>query len=171
MGILSLLESLSAVSDLVAAIAVVISLVYVAKQLHQNTNALKANAAWDSEIAYGNANLEWAHDRDNSHLSAKMMSIEAKIDDFDEAEIAQMYFIVRGVMQLAQAQWWLWKSGNLPDELWAYRRLWAKNYTSAAVVASVWETERSQHIFAREFIADIDAVDQKGELSFSPTPP
>ena len=92
-----------------------------------------------------------------------------KIEDFDEAEVAQIYFVVRGVMQLAQAQWWLWKSGNLPDELWAYRRLWAKNYISAPVAIAVWQTERGQHIFAKDFIADIDAVDQQGELSFSPS--
>ena len=78
MSTFSAVELLGVASDFVAAVAVVISLFYVAKQLRLNTNALKANAAWDSEVAYGNANIGWAQDRDSSQLSARMMRSDAK---------------------------------------------------------------------------------------------
>jgi hypothetical protein len=168
MDLLSLLESLSAVSDLVAAGAVVISLVYVAKQLHQNTNALRASAAWDSEVTFAHTNMETARNSQFAALAPKINNVDATIEDFSEAEVGQLYFAVRGSLQFAQAQWWLWKSGNLPDELWEYRSKWAKNFISAPVINAVWQTEVEQHIFAQGFVECIEAVEQQGTLSASP---
>ena len=147
-----------------------ISLVYVAKQLHQNTIALKANAAWDSEVTFANSNMESARNLQCAALGARINSVDARIEDFDEAEAGQIYFAVRGSLQYAQAQWWLWKSGNLPDELWEYSSKWAKNFFSAPVVNSIWQTELEQHIFAKEFVENIEAVEQQGVLSASPAP-
>ncbi len=154
--------------EFVGAIAVVISLVYLAIQLRMNTKALRANAAWDSEVTYGSANMDIARDPQFAPLFAKASSASAKLSDFENTEIDQLYFMVRGALQYAQAQWWLWRSGSLPDELWEFRRRWAKNFVEAPVINSIWQAELEQHIFSTRFAQDILTTDRQGELSISP---
>ncbi len=97
-------EAMSTIAEVVSAIAVVVSLVYLAIQLRSNTKALKANGAWDSEVVYGNANLEIALDPDFALLFTRASSASADIADFNEAEQAKLYVAVRAALQFAQSQ-------------------------------------------------------------------
>ncbi len=162
------IQDWGAIGEIVGGIAVVISLVYLAAQLRMNTNTLKANAAWDSEMAFANSNLEVALDAQFALLFTKASGADAKPEDFTETETARLYFGVRCALQIAQAQWWLWRSGNLPDELWAYRRRWARLFIEAPVLNTIWESELEQHIFDERFVQDILTAERRGELSVSP---
>ena len=109
------------------------------------------NLMWDSEIVYGNANLEIALDPDFALLFSRASSASADIADFNEAEQAKLYIAVRAALQFAQAQWWLWQSGSLPNELWEIRSRWAKNFIESPVINSIWQAELKQHIFSERF--------------------
>jgi len=159
-------EAISTIAEVIGAIAVVVSLVYLAIQLRTNTRAVRANAAWDSEISYAEKNYDIAHAPSVALLAARLSSASS-IEDFDETESAQLYFAVRGALQVAQAQWWLWRSGSLPDELWAIRRRWAKNFIDAPAVNAIWRAELEQHIFSEEFAEHIESAERVGELSIS----
>ena len=161
-------EAMSTIAEVVSAIAVVVSLVYLAIQLRTNTKALRANASWDSEVIYGHVNYEHAHNPDFALLLRRVSDPDAKIDDFNETETAQIYLVVRGALQFAQAQWWLWRSGSLPNELWQMRRRWAKNFIESPVINPIWQAELEQHIFSEKFAEDIQATERHGELSLSP---
>ena len=162
------IQDWGAIGEILGGIAVVISLVYLAVQLRMNTKILKANAAWDSEIAFSNANLAIARDPLFALLMNKASRVDLKPEDFTETETAQLYFIVRAALQIAQAQWWLWRSGNLPDELWDYRRRWARLFVDAPVLNPIWQAELEQHIFSEDFVQDILTAEHHGELSVSP---
>ena len=114
MDLISTAELLGNFGEFIGAIAVVVSLIYLALQLRLNTKALKANAAWDSEVIYGNANLDMARDSEFALLISRASSASARVSDFSETETAQLYFSVRSALQFAQAQWWLWRNGDLP---------------------------------------------------------
>ena len=157
-----------AIGEVISAIAVVISLFYLAIQLRTNTRTLRANAAWDSEVTYGNHNVGIARDPAYALLLNRASAAHARPEDFTESETAQLYFGVRSALQLAQAQWWLWRNGNLPNELWEYRRRWARLFVEAPVLKPIWEAEREQNIFAEEFVQDILSAEHRGELSVSP---
>ena len=163
-------EAMSTIAEVVSAIAVVVSLVYLAIQIRTNTKALKANGAWDSEIIYGNSNLEVARDPEFALLFSRASSASADIADFNETEQAQLYYGVRCALQFAQAQWWLWQSGSLPNELWEVRSRWAKNFIESPVINSIWQAELKQHIFSERFADDIQATVRHGELSLSARP-
>ena len=162
------IQDWGAIGEIVGGIAVVVSLVYLALQMRMNTKVLKANAAWDSEIAFGNANLDVARDPLFALLFSKASRADSKPEDFTEAETAQLYFGVRSALQITQAQWWLWRSGSLPDELWNYRRRWARLFVEAPVLNPIWQAELEQHVFSEQFVQDILTTDRHGELSASP---
>jgi len=163
-------DAISTVAEVVSAIAVVVSLVYLAIQLRSNTRALRASAAWDSEVIYGHVNYEIGLNPDNALFLSRASDPGAKVSDFNEAEMAQLYFLVRGALQFAQAQWWLWRSGSLPNELWQMRRRWAKIFIDSPVINPIWRAELEQHIFSEEFAEDIQTAERQGELSLSARP-
>jgi hypothetical protein len=162
------IQDWGAIGEIVSGIAVVISLVYLALQMRMNTKTLKANAAWDSEITFGNSNADMARDPLYALLISRASRADSKPEDFTEAETAQLYFGVRAALQIAQAQWWLWRSGNLPDELWEYRRRWARLFVEAPVISPIWQAELEQHVFSQQFVQDILTTERHGELSLSP---
>lgn len=167
MDLASTAEILGNFAEIISAIAVVVSLVYLAIQLRANTKAMRANASWDSEVIYGNANFELSRDPEFALMYGKACSADANVDDFNETETAQLYFAVRSALQYAQAQWWLWRSGSLPDELWEFRSRWAKNFVEAPVINAIWQAELEQHIFSTQFAEDILATEQQGKLATS----
>ncbi len=161
-------ETFGIFAEIISAIAVVVSLIFLAIQLRMNTNTLRASAAWDSEVLYGQINYELGLNPDIALLVSRASDPGVKIDDFNETEMAQLYLVVRGALQFAQAQWWLWRSGSLPNELWQMRRKWAKNFIESPVINPIWHAELEQHIFSEKFAEDIQAAERHGELSLSP---
>ena len=161
------ISELGSIGELISAIAVVVSLVYLAIQLRQNTKVARVNAAWDSEVAYGTANIENSRDPAYAMLITRAMNPTASMSDFSETEQAQLYFFVRGALQYAQAQWWLWRDGSLPDELWAFRSKWAKNFVDAPLISEIWRAELNQHIFSAHFVEDILGTEKQGGLAIA----
>lgn len=162
------IQDWGAIGEVVSAVAVVITLVYLALQLRQNTKALKSSAAWDAETTWAEVNMGHARNSDNALLISRAASDTAQIEDFSETEVAQLYFAVRAGLQYAQAQWWLWKGGSLPDEIWNMRRIWAINFIQPPVINSIWRGELEQYILVDEFVQDILSAVPKGKLAYSP---
>jgi len=163
------ISELGSIGELISAVAVVVSLVYLAIQLRQNTKVVRVNAAWDSEVTYGSANLENSRNPAYALLLNGAMNPTASMSDFSETEQAQLYFFVRGALQYAQAQWWLWRDGSLPDELWAFRSRWARNFVEAPVINEIWQADLKQHIFSARFVEDILGTEKQGELTMATT--
>jgi hypothetical protein len=162
------IQDWGAIGEVVSAVAVIITLVYLALQLRQNTKALRSSAAWDAETIWGAVNIEHMRHPENALLLTRAASDTAKMEDFSETEVAQLYFAMRGGLQYAQAQWWLWKGGSLPDEIWEMRRNWAKNFIQPPVMNSIWRGELGQHVLTEEFVQDILSADPGGKLAYSP---
>jgi hypothetical protein len=162
------IQDWGAIGSMVSAIVVIISLMYLALELRQNTRALRSSAAWDAETIWATGNLEAARHPKNALIMSRASSATGRLEDFNETEIAQLYLIFRGCIQIAQAQWWLWKGGSLPDEIWEMRRTWAANFIQPPVLNSIWQTELEQYVLNAEFVKDILAAVPDGVLSFSP---
>ena len=164
-------EAIGAIGETISAVAVVVSLVYLAIQLRTNSQTLKANAAWDAEVLWGAANIAVGEKPEVALLVHRASAADAKLEDFSEEERALFYFVVRGVLQYAQAQWWLWKEGNLPDDIWYMRRKWARNYINAPLMRAVWEDDIRQYILNEEFVKDVMSIEPDGGIYYSPSNP
>jgi len=162
-------EAIGAIGETIGAVAVVISLIYLAIQLRTNSQTLKANAAWDAEVLWGASNIALGEKAEVALLVHRAAAAEARLEDFSDEEKARIYFMVRGVLQYAQAQWWLWKEGNLPNEIWYMRRKWARNYVNTPIFRAVWEDDIRQYILTEEFVKDVMSIEPDGEIYYSPS--
>ena len=164
-------EAIGAIGETVSALAVVVSLAYLAIQLRTNSQTLKANAAWDAEVLWGASNVGIGEKGEVALLVHRAAATDAKLDDFSEEERAMIYFLVRGALQYAQAQWWLWREGNLPDEIWNMRRRWARNYINAPLMNAVWNDDIKQYILTEDFVLDVMSIEPDREIYYSPSEP
>lgn len=92
-------------------------------------------------------------------------SPETSIEDFSETERSQIWFALASVIRMTQAQYFMWKAGNLPDEIWEYRIAWIRNFILLSVIGANWEQMKSQSVLSDNFVREFEL--EKGEESFS----
>jgi len=107
-------EAISAISETVGAVAIVATLVYLAIQIRQNTASVKGSA-YQEWVA---ANLEL-----NMAATEPTLSHLLVLGNFDSASLSNESFVAfamwkLGVMQMAQATDYLFRTGSLDRDLW-----------------------------------------------------
>ncbi len=86
-------EAIGAIGELTAAIAVVISILYLAIQISSNTNALKAQAGFDATHSWAEFNAELGG-RSDEELSLTTRSLTSGADEFSEIEYFRLAVIM-----------------------------------------------------------------------------
>ena len=149
------------------AVAVVISLMYLAIQLRVNSKTLKTNGSWNAEMSWAGLNDTAARDPIHSLLCSRSTAPNATLSDFNESEQAQLWFTFLTVFQTTQAQYFMWKDDCLSHEVWSYRLSWFRNYIMLPVVEEHWQQMKSQHLFSSSFIAEVEL--EKGHAHYVPS--
>jgi hypothetical protein len=148
----------------VSALAVVISLAYLAIQLKANTRTIKSTAAQEAEELFIDMNLSVATDPETSALLTRAYQAKG-LDEFSETENYQIRLMVIAWVQATQAQYFMWREGTLLDEVWDYRLKWFRNWIMVPVVKANWEEIKPEHLFSERFIREVEA--EQGQAEFS----
>ena len=161
------LEDFASIGEALGGLAVLISLIYVIVELRRNTHSAQSAAAWNADISLAELAEGFSHSPQLSELIMRAHDPETQPEDLTPAEFAQLMLVSRSVLAKYQAQWWLWRRGSLPDEMWQIRRRWAKAFVSLPVPGRIWELERDQHQFAEGFVTSINSAEVSADLRFS----
>ena len=105
-------EAISAVSEIVGAIAVVVSLIYVAAQIRQNTKMMRSAAKQSLTEASQNF-LYMAIDR-----SEEWVKLTSGEDPATTEEDARMTLIIRAMLRGFESQCYQYDSGLLEEDEW-----------------------------------------------------
>lgn len=145
------LQDLGSLGELVAALATVGTLIYLAIQLKQNTKAARAMSTWEAENLWGHLNWENAQNPEFAELLTRVFDENTQQTDFESTEWAQVQFIVRAILQFQQSQYLLWRDGSLPTEYYETRKHWVRWFVTLPAVLPVLEAERGNGILYEEF--------------------
>lgn len=148
------LEQISDVSQAVAAVAVVLSLVALILETRQNTKMMRATAVWDSQMSFVSINETLAEGGPLSALAFKVFTSPKSLTPY-ETHLWHRY--MRAVLQRTEAQFALYRSGVLDSEVWELRRNYIKSLLSHPVVAEIWRLEKGNSMLTRAFIAELEA--------------
>ena len=148
-------EAIGAIGELTAAIAVVISILYLAIQISSNTNALKAQAGFDATHSWAEFNAELGG-RSDEELSLTIRSLTSGADEFSEIEYFRLAVIMRSLFQRLEGQYFLYKYGYLEDDLWLNRSAWCAGVIQTPFYARWWETEKAQRTYSAVFIQALE---------------
>ena len=157
----------ASIAEVVSGAAVIVSLVYLATEVRNNTKALKASAGFDASLQMSELNeclfqamlgdTEYQQGRESrfANLVRRIYEPEADVDDLRASDLVLLLFIHRAVFQKIEGEYYLYQHGFLDAARWEARKTWACSYIELPLVKAWWEDEIKQGIFRPEFIEAI----------------
>lgn len=165
------LETIYYVTQIIAVIAVVASLVFVgmevrqgAEQTKQNTRAIRAAASFEATHSWATFNenaLNWSDEK--RALVVATHDPEKSWDDFSPEVQTMMMVFYRALFQKLEGQFYMYQYGSLEKELWEGRRDWAAGVIRLPFYKELWEREKLEKIWSDRFIAALEAARDDSE--------
>ena len=156
-------DAISAIGEMVAAIAVVITLVFLVVQLRLSRQATDANtkvtrsaAAAQSQNYLAKFNEVLMANADLSKLYTEAFA-QGSFEGLADDEVFRIQMGLRANMQHFEAMYFQFEEGLLEDRVWALRRSYIGSFIRMKPVSDWWSVERESSAFTEEFIADIES--------------
>lgn len=156
-------DHIGTIAEVVGAIAVVVSLVYLAVQTRDNTRVMRSRATWDAQQSFVEVNETLGDGGFISDLIYKTLIEPYQLSD-KEKYLAQRFY--RSWFQRMEAQFALYQSGILDEEVWKLRRGYAKAIFNNPIAKECWEAEKTNSMFTEGFISSIDSAVEQNKPSF-----
>ena len=151
------MEFLGNLGELIGGLAVIISFIFLGLQIRQNTKALRAQSARESEVDMANLNREMAVNGEMAELLIQFVEEDADFNKFTKAERFRYQMHTRAVLQMLQADYYLNLEGSLPDYVWHRRLKWFRSFIDLPVPKPLFEEEVAQEGFDKGFLAALRA--------------
>ena len=161
-------EVVAAVSEVIGAVAVVVTLIYLAQQIRQSTNATRANASYDATHSWSDlCSKMWEMDDATLGLLEKTHDPKTDWEDVAGPEKIRLVLLHRAVFQALEGQYFLYKFGSMEQSLWDKRSKWASTLVQLPFYRTWWENEKSTSIYSDEFARAIDSIDPESQVQTS----
>jgi len=147
------LSDWASIAEVVSAIAVVISLVYVGIQINENTGETRA-ANRQLLITRSHLGTMAAAGPESSAIFAKVTVGTA----LTPTELAQYGFLMRTVLYDVQEAYLLYREGRLDEEYWNTRAAVALAFLAPAPARDSYHRDRSIGAFHTDFVEWLDGA-------------
>lgn len=107
-------DALGAIGELIGAVAVVVTLLYIARQIHQTNVRSQATARYSLIEALGEVNLLIASDKQ----VASVLRRGLQGDELDDDESIQFFALLGQFLNTASVLFDLYEDGLLPENQW-----------------------------------------------------
>ena len=145
-------EVMGVVAEVVGAAAVIITLVYLATQIRQNTNQLKGEAV----IAINNAEFELDKElRGDRELLSSLLRGLASWDSLNPNEQARTHLFFHSHTRWCETCWTLWTRGALEEETYDSRERFIVSLLGSPEGGQIW-WNHWKTIFDPRFVERLD---------------
>lgn len=145
-------DAIGALAELVGAVGVIASLVYLASQIRQNTNAMRGTAH-ESSVA---RNTSWTIAIGSSaQVAALLTKGHSDYHSLSSEERYQYTHMLTAMFLGAEATFHQYKRGNLEREIWERSLASVHVYAAFPGVRTFWKATRA--IYTPEFQSIVDA--------------
>jgi hypothetical protein len=156
-------DAISAIVEVCGALAVLITLVYLAVQTRDNVKVMRSRAIWDAQVSFVEVNEMLG---DGGVVAEVMYKAMSDPDGLTEKELYQVHRFLRGWFQRMEAQFALYKAGVLDTEIWELRCGYAQGMLEKARFKEFWEIDKNNSMFTVDFIKSIDSQGQAVDVKF-----
>jgi len=151
--------------EFVGAIAVVLTLVFLAFQIRSNTKAIQASAQYDIQVRLSDVSFQIGYSPERSALWSKILDETLSEEDFDDAELIEAHWIISGFLITYLAAFASYKKGMMPKEQWRIDRDFIRRFVVLPIVKPVVDTDVDQGIINEEFRKEVVERVKKADLS------
>ena len=150
-------EALGAVGEIVGAIAVVVTLGFLAVQIRQNSRTVKASAAQSVLQSLSEALRAAAESPDLARVINQGLT---EFDKLDEADNNRFFFWLFAWFRLVEQAHQHYAMGNIEEGTWAGQVAHLKASIASPAVVRFWTARRPA--FSQEFQEFVDSLDLSG---------
>jgi hypothetical protein len=139
-------EAIGAVSELIGAIAVVVTLIYLAIQIRQNTQAIRLDTGHDITEEYRDIFALMAENRELASLVERAASDFESIQGTDKV---QYYALNSNFVRALENAYIQWSEGALDHRHWSGMKRMLSDYARIPAFREYWTNRK--HWFSKEF--------------------
>ena len=156
-------EAAGAIGEILGAAGVILTLIYLALQLRQNTKSTNANIVATHLQAYGDTIRVAGQSLENARTMRKGMN---DLDLLDEDERSQFLYLIGQWLLAWDSLYALYKDGLLPESQWHRIRSDIRNAMS---MAGFKEFDSDvQEILSPELNDEMERIQREMEVSYDP---
>ena len=148
-------DALGAAAEIIGAIAVFATLIYLAIQTRDNVKVLRARAVWDAQMSFVEVNEILGDGGTVCEVVFRSFTESEELSNYDQYLIHRF---ARGWFQRMEAQHALYRAGILDEEVWQLRRGYVKAMFNIPVIKESWELDKNNSMFTVAFIRSIDST-------------
>ena len=132
-------QELGSLGEFVGAIGVVLSLIYLATQIRQNTRAVRSASVQAATLSTGNTVATMGNSPQNADVFHRGLR---SYDELSESEQTHFTIMVSGVFTNCDARYWDYQNGLLPQEVWNREQQLLRFYLESEGGHQVWRIAR-----------------------------
>jgi hypothetical protein len=151
--------------EFVGAIAVVVTLAYLAVQVRHskeateaNTRTIRANAAKEVYVGWSQYCFELSRHPDRA-LFDKILKADTDYSQLSPEEKIAVGYHFRSVVERFASEYALYEGGILADDVYGELSRFCAGFVSAPALADLWKAEREQPVYSRSFVAHIESLE------------
>ena len=154
------IQDLGAIGDLVGGAAVVVTLLYLAIQIKQNT---KINASIIRQNFYDSTQQQILHAVESPGFNELINRGWTTDESLTGAERTQIWRHMQGVLIGYQGAFEQYKSGALPKEDWAVARVILRSFwlMDGRAKNDAWEQMSQGGLFTKDFLEEIEGLKEE----------
>ena len=149
------LDQLASIGEALGGLAVLGSLIYLVFEVRRNTRTAQGAAAAQSIEAFSSINKMLLQQPDLARLTKVAMDTECDVNGLSDDEKDQLILMFRMIFQQFEAQFFLYKAGVMPNELWENRRSWAHSFLTLPAWQEWWEVESQTQGYTPGFVENV----------------
>jgi hypothetical protein len=146
-------DAIGAVAELLGALGVIISLIYLAVQIRQNTQSVRMTSHHGIADQFTQTTLATVHDRD---LAALVIRGVADADSLGETERARFFTFLMAILRTYEEIYQLDQRGLIDSKFWKARNRSMRNWLANPDVRSWWSSGNWSDMFVDSFRMAID---------------
>ena len=153
-------DAIAAIGTFIGAIAVIVSLIYLAVQTKQNTRAMRSASFHQVRESFSEIPLALAQ---NSELASILALVNSDPGSLTTEQIIRYEMILLTIMRRAESAYFQSVEGSLPLESWRGISETCKEALSENIALQWWE--KTNHRFEASFRKEIDKIIQPSDWS------
>ena len=147
------LNDLANVGQVIGALAVVISLIYVAFQIRQNTSAVRSATAQAVHDNYADWYMSLMGDAELNRIAIKGLKDYSSLDEIEKAQFIEVFM---AFISYSQNAFYQWREKSLSPALWGGWELLVMNLLASPGGKEFWK-ERG-YVFGSEYRDYVEKV-------------
>ena len=148
------LSDWASIAEVIGALAVVISLVYVGIQIKANTIEVRAT----NRQHLVSRSLAATHNAASNPELASSLTKASAGETLTQSEVAQYTYFVRGMQYDIQEAYLLYVEGRLDEPYWLTRASLFRAYMNTSAARAVYERDKALGVLHADFVRWADQV-------------